>query len=325
MPSATRGLSWEAVMFAAHHRLSSLVAIVDLNGQQALGYTDDVLSRTPLAARWRAFGWDVHEVDGHDAASLARAIAALDTRSGPPHVLVARTVLGNSVSYLERQIKWHYLSEYRQAMDEVLRPKEEGGLRDAEQLERRDVQDPAAETDVELVCPVRAVAEDADERRVLDGTVPQDEAAEEVEPRASAKRNNAAAAATWTQRLRITRLAAPGRTPWWRVAAGTTRRCARSRRQTASAPASPACRVPRGDRPPRHWCPRPGRASRPTVARARCRGCAGPRRRRLRGTSARRCRRCTRRPPAPLRSSRRARRRRTRRRRTPSRATSPAG
>src|SRR5262245_63565693 len=87
-------------------------------------------------------------------------------------------------------------------------PKEEGGLRDAEQLERRDVQDPAAETDVELVCPVRAVAEDADERRVLDGIVPQDEAAEEVEPRASAKRNNAAAAATWTQRLRITRLAA---------------------------------------------------------------------------------------------------------------------
>src|SRR5262249_32762915 len=93
---------------------------------------------------------------------------------------------------------------------------------------------------------------------------------------ASAKRNNAAAAATWTQRLRITRLAAPGRTPWWRVAAGTTRRCARSRRQTASAPASPACRAPRGDRPPRHWCPRPGRASRPTVARAPRRGCAGP-------------------------------------------------
>lgn len=115
------GLSWEAVMFAAHHRLSSLVAIVDLNGQQALGYTDDVLSRTPLAARWRAFGWDVHEVDGHDAASLVRAIAALDTRSGPPHVLVARTVLGKSVSYVERQIKWHYVSEYRQAMDEVLR------------------------------------------------------------------------------------------------------------------------------------------------------------------------------------------------------------
>ena len=54
-------------MFAAHHRLSQLIAIVDLNGQQALGYTADVLSLDPLAARWRAFGWDVHEVDGHDA------------------------------------------------------------------------------------------------------------------------------------------------------------------------------------------------------------------------------------------------------------------
>ncbi|HJW69704.1 MAG TPA: thiamine pyrophosphate-dependent enzyme, partial [Candidatus Binatia bacterium] len=84
------GALWEAVMFAAHHRLSRLVAIVDLNGQQALGYTDDVLSLSPLAARWRSFGWDVHEVDGHDGAALAHTIAALDTTTGPPHVLVAR-------------------------------------------------------------------------------------------------------------------------------------------------------------------------------------------------------------------------------------------
>src|ERR1017187_7792404 len=60
------GSIWEAVMFAAHHKLSNLVAIVDLNGQQALGYTDQVLSLRPLAERWRVFGWDVHEVDGHN-------------------------------------------------------------------------------------------------------------------------------------------------------------------------------------------------------------------------------------------------------------------
>ena len=119
------GSLWEAVMFAAHHRLAQLVAIVDLNGQQALGYTDDVLSLAPLAARWRAFGWDVHEVDGHDVPGMAHVIAALDTAAGPPHVLVARTVFGKGVSYMERQIKWHYLpmsdEEYRRALDELAR------------------------------------------------------------------------------------------------------------------------------------------------------------------------------------------------------------
>jgi len=117
------GALWEAVMFAAHHRLANLTAIVDLNGQQALGYTDQVLSLTPLAARWRAFGWDVHEVDGHDVAGLTRTIGSLDTRGGPPHVLVARTVFGKGVSYMERQLKWHYWpmsdEEYRQAMAEI--------------------------------------------------------------------------------------------------------------------------------------------------------------------------------------------------------------
>ena len=117
------GALWEAIMFAAHHRLANLIAIVDLNGQQALGYTEEVLSLTPLDARWRAFGWDVHEVDGHDVDGLARTIASLDIRSAPPHVLVARTVFGKGVSYMERQLKWHYWpmsdEEYRQALAEI--------------------------------------------------------------------------------------------------------------------------------------------------------------------------------------------------------------
>ena len=118
------GALWEAVMFAAHHRLANLVAIVDLNGQQALGYTEDVLSLTPMADRWRAFGWNAHEVDGHDAAGLRRVLAGLDTtRPGPPHVALARTVSGKGVSYMERQVKWHYWpmsdDEYRQALGEL--------------------------------------------------------------------------------------------------------------------------------------------------------------------------------------------------------------
>jgi len=91
------GALWKAVMFAPRHRLANLVAIIDLGGQQALGYTEDVLSLTPMADRWRAFGWNACEVDGHDAAALTRALGGLDpARSGPPHVVVAHTVSGGA-------------------------------------------------------------------------------------------------------------------------------------------------------------------------------------------------------------------------------------
>lgn len=117
------GSVWESVMFSAHHRLSNLTVVVDDNGQQALGYTKDVVNLCPLAERWRAFGWDVHDVDGHDAGAISDTIATLDFTSGPPHALIARTVCGKGVSYMERQIKWHYWvmseEEYRQALDEV--------------------------------------------------------------------------------------------------------------------------------------------------------------------------------------------------------------
>lgn len=117
------GSLWEAVMFAAHHRLANLIAIIDLNGQQAFGYTDQVLSLTPMAERWQAFGWDVREINGHDVAAIIQTIARLDTASGPPHALIAHTVFGKGVSYMERQIKWHYWpmsdAEYRQALEEI--------------------------------------------------------------------------------------------------------------------------------------------------------------------------------------------------------------
>jgi transketolase len=103
------GSVWEAAMFAAHHRLGNVVALVDVNGQQALGYTRDVLDLSPLSARWRAFGWDVHDVDGHDADGLATIIENLATTDGAPHVLLARTTFGSGVSYMESTIAWHYL------------------------------------------------------------------------------------------------------------------------------------------------------------------------------------------------------------------------
>ncbi|HEX3548888.1 MAG TPA: transketolase [Candidatus Elarobacter sp.] len=116
------GSTWEAVMFAAHHRLESLFAIVDANGQQALGYTRDVLAIENAVERFAAFGWDARSVDGHDVAAIGEATAAAagDPR---PHVLVARTVFGRGVSYMENRIKWHYwpmsADEFEQAMREV--------------------------------------------------------------------------------------------------------------------------------------------------------------------------------------------------------------
>jgi transketolase len=117
------GSLWEAVMFAAHHQLSNLIAIVDVNGQQALGYTRDVLDLDPLAARWNAFGWDVHEIDGHDVDQMSTKLADLRREEGPPQVLLARTTFGKGVSYMESQIKWHYMpmsdEEYEGALQEL--------------------------------------------------------------------------------------------------------------------------------------------------------------------------------------------------------------
>ena len=117
------GSTWEAVMFACHHKLSNLIAIVDLDGQQAFGYTRDVLDLSPMAERWRAFGWDVHEIDGHNTTVIAGTIAGLDVVTGAPHVLIAKTVFGKGVSFMENKIKWHYSpmsdEEYQQAMREI--------------------------------------------------------------------------------------------------------------------------------------------------------------------------------------------------------------
>lgn len=117
------GSVWEAVMFARQHQLANLIAIVDMNGQQALGYTKDVLDLVPMADKWLAFGWDVHEVDGHDIARMVETIEALDCTSGPPHVLLARTVFGKGVSFMESRIKWHYMpmtdDEFAQAIGET--------------------------------------------------------------------------------------------------------------------------------------------------------------------------------------------------------------
>jgi transketolase len=117
------GSVWEAAMYAAHHRLGRLTVVVDLNGQQALGKTADVLCLTPMVDRWRSFGWLGEEVDGHDVAELARRLGEPTDTVAMPRVFVARTTFGKGVSYMEGQLKWHYVpmndAEYRQALSEL--------------------------------------------------------------------------------------------------------------------------------------------------------------------------------------------------------------
>jgi transketolase len=116
------GSCWEAAMFAAHHKLGNLVAIIDDNAQQALGAARAILDLHPLAERWNTFGWQTRELDGHDQAAIAAAIADLPRDSGP-QLIIAKTTFGKGVSYMESQLKWHYWpmneEQYKQARREV--------------------------------------------------------------------------------------------------------------------------------------------------------------------------------------------------------------
>jgi transketolase len=104
------GSNWEAMMFAAHHQLDNLVAIVDYNKLQSLTTVDKTLRVEPLAEKARAFGWAVREVNGHDHATLATDLGTPLWEPGKPSFLIAHTIKGKGVSFMENSIKWHYSS-----------------------------------------------------------------------------------------------------------------------------------------------------------------------------------------------------------------------
>ena len=102
------GQVWEAAMFAAHRKLDNLVAIVDRNGLQIDGRTCDVCDPGDLGAKFAAFGWDVDEVDGHDLDALVAVLGAAKAgRDGRPHAVIARTVKGQGVPFMENEAGWH--------------------------------------------------------------------------------------------------------------------------------------------------------------------------------------------------------------------------
>lgn len=105
------GSNWEAIMFAAHNRLDNLIAIIDYNKIQSFGSVKEVMNLDPLADKFKAFNWDVSEVDGHCLTQLLSTLSqAKANRSGKPKCVIAHTVKGKGVSFMENKLAWHYKS-----------------------------------------------------------------------------------------------------------------------------------------------------------------------------------------------------------------------
>lgn len=102
------GSTWEAALFAPHHKLDNLVAIVDYNKLQACGKVKEIMNLDPLGAKWQAFGWTVREIDGHNLEEIVDALSSLPFVLGKPSCIVAHTVKGKGVSFMENQVSWHY-------------------------------------------------------------------------------------------------------------------------------------------------------------------------------------------------------------------------
>ena len=101
------GSTWEAALFAGHHRLSNLCAVIDYNRLQGIGPVSEILELEPFALKWRAFGWTVVQVDGHDHEALKGAFAEA-ARNSRPTCILADTVKGRGVSFMENSVLWHY-------------------------------------------------------------------------------------------------------------------------------------------------------------------------------------------------------------------------
>lgn len=117
------GALWETALFAAHHQLDNLIAIIDYNKLQAYGSNKQILNIEPLASKWRSFGWAVKETSGHSISGLQKSLQSVPFTARKPSVLIAHTIKGKGVSFMENKILWHYHSpdekEYQKALSEL--------------------------------------------------------------------------------------------------------------------------------------------------------------------------------------------------------------
>lgn len=117
------GSNWEATLFAAHHKLDNLTVIIDRNRLQSIYSTEDTLALEPFAEKWKSFGWDVIEIDGHNHNEIFQSSKKKDNLAGKPICIIANTIKGKGVSFMENNTLWHYRSpqgdEYKLAMEEL--------------------------------------------------------------------------------------------------------------------------------------------------------------------------------------------------------------
>lgn len=117
------GSVWEAAMFANHNKLDNLVAIIDYNKLQAFGRTNEVSSLEPLEKKWENFGWSVREVNGHHFSEIEKTLSSIPFQKRKPSLVIAHTVKGKGISFMEDKLEWHYLNlneeDYKKALGEL--------------------------------------------------------------------------------------------------------------------------------------------------------------------------------------------------------------
>lgn len=115
------GQIWEAAMYGGFHKVDNIVAILDNNRIQLDGWVKDIMGLEPLAAKWAAFGWHVIEVDGHDIVALQAAFAEAEATKGKPSILIAHTVKGKGVSFMENNPKYHGVAPTKEEVELALK------------------------------------------------------------------------------------------------------------------------------------------------------------------------------------------------------------
>ncbi|HLG20634.1 MAG TPA: transketolase [Bdellovibrionota bacterium] len=120
------GSNWEGALFAAHHRLDNLIVIIDYNKIQSLTWVKDTIALEPFADKWKTFGWEVFEVDGHNHSNMHEVLSQLPKRIGRPTCVIAHTVKGKGVSFMENKVLWHYRTAKGDELEAALTELERG-------------------------------------------------------------------------------------------------------------------------------------------------------------------------------------------------------
>ncbi len=115
------GSNWEAILFAQHHKLDNLIAVIDYNKIQSLDTIANTIQLEPLTDKWRAFGWNVIEVDGHNHTEITNTFSDLPVGSGKPTCVIAHTTKGKGVSFMENTVLWHYRTAKDEEFNSALR------------------------------------------------------------------------------------------------------------------------------------------------------------------------------------------------------------